>query len=413
MFTSVTSSRRAPGRSRLRMGGTAALAIAALALTSCSSSGSGNGAKADGPSGQPGSSASGSSAPAEPVTIRANVRAAKPVPVNTAVKVTASGGTLQAVVLRPAGGKKLAGSLGADGASWSADELLEPGTSYVLAVTPSDGSARWKRTFRTQDLTLDEQTYASILPANGSTVGVGHPVVVHFDVPVTDKASIEKHLSVETSPAQAGSWHWFSDTEVHWRPKRYWKAGTTVTVNADVNSIPAGGGIYGQSDKASTFTVGDKHVYKVNMETHQMKVYSNDKLVRTIPVTTGKPGFTTRSGIKVIIEKDETHTMNSETIGISKDNPEYYNMEDVQWAMRMTYSGEFIHAAPWSVGSQGYANVSHGCTGLSTANADWLFHFTQIGDVVDEFGSDRPMEVTNGYGDWNMSFADYKEGSAL
>jgi lipoprotein-anchoring transpeptidase ErfK/SrfK len=149
------------------------------------------------------------------------------------------------------------------------------------------------------------------------------------------------------------------------------------------------------------------------MDTDQMKVYSNDKLLRTIPVTTGQPGFITRSGIKVIVEKDEKHTMNSETIGIPKGDPNYYNMKDVQWAMRMTYSGEFIHAAPWSVGSQGHENVSHGCTGMSTENADWLFHLSQIGDVVDEFGTDRPMEVTNGYGDWNMSYKDYQKGSAL
>jgi lipoprotein-anchoring transpeptidase ErfK/SrfK len=136
-------------------------------------------------------------------------------------------------------------------------------------------------------------------------------------------------------------------------------------------------------------------------------------VLRTIPITTGKAGFTTRSGVKVIIEKFRSKQMNSETVGIAQDDPEYYNIDDVEYAMRLTYSGEFIHAAPWSVGSQGYANVSHGCTGMSTANAAWLYSFSKRGDVVEYTGTDRWMTFGNGYGDWNVPFADYRGGSAL
>lgn len=419
MSATASPSHRVRRALRLRVGATAVVTAAALALAGC-----GAGSSTDGGSGGRGGnqgaanvsgttpSKSGSSG-----SISANVRKKQQnVPVDTTVKVTGTGGTLADVSLTTAAGETVTGAVAADGTSWEAGSLLEPGTAYVLkaSLTADDGStATLKRRFQTQKLTLAQQTYASISPLNGQKVGVGFPVIVHFDVPVTDRAAIEKHLSVESQPAQEGSWHWFSDSEVHWRPKHYWKAGSTVTVHADINSVPAGNGIYGQSDRAVTFKVGARHIYKVNMQTHQMKVYSNGKLLRTIPVTTGKPGFITRSGIKVIVQKYEKHTMNSETIGISKDNAEYYNMKDVQWAMRMTYSGEFIHAAPWSVSSQGHANVSHGCTGLSTANADWLYHLTRVGDVVNEFGSDRKMEVTNGYGDWNMSYKEYKKGSAL
>ena len=195
------------------------------------------------------------------------------------------------------------------------------------------------------------------------------PVIVTFDVPVTDKASIEKHMTVTATPRQQGSWHWISDTEVHWRPKTYWQAGTDVSVDVDINSIPAGAGIYGQESRHVDFHVGDANVSKVNVQTDQMQVFRNGKLLRTIPITTGKPGFTTRSGTKVIIEKFENKRMNSETIGIDKNSPEHYDLDDVKYAMRVTYSGEFLHAAPWSVASQGHENVSHGCTGMSTANA--------------------------------------------
>ena len=250
-------------------------------------------------------------------------------------------------------------------------------------------------------------------PLNGESVGVGMPVIVSFDIAVKDKATIEKHLTVTSTPKQPGAWHWISDNEVHWRPKNYWRAGTDVSVDVDVNSVPAGAGIFGQEDRHVEFHVGNANIYKVNAQTHQMQVFSNGKLLRTIPITTGKPGFTTRSGVKVIIEKFREKRMNSETVGIAQNDPEYYDIDDVEYAMRVTYSGEFIHAAPWSVGSQGYANVSHGCTGMSTANAGWLYNMTQRGDVVEYTGTDRPMEFTNGYGDWNEDFATYAKGSAL
>ena len=180
------------------------------------------------------------------------------------------------------------------------------------------------------------------------------PVVVSFDVPVTDRANIEKHLHVTTTPEQPGTWHWLSDSEVHYRPKKYWKAGTQVDVNLDINGVEAGNGIYGQEDRDVQFQVGDAHIYKVDTRTDQMKVFSNGKLLRTIPITTGQqPKFTTRSGIKVIIEKFDSKRMNSETVGIPVDSADGYDIDNVQWAMRVTYSGEFVHAAPWSVASQG------------------------------------------------------------
>lgn len=403
-----------------RLGLAAVVATSALALAGCGVSnplhddaaaptGANGATNVSGP-------AQSASAAAVQAGITANVKRSKNVAVDRVVKVTGRNGQLHDVSLTSSTGTAVTGTLAAEGTAWTAGALLEPATTYVLRAsltTPQGSSTTWTKRFRTVALPLSKQTFASISPLAGQTVGVGLPVVIHFDVPVTDRASIERHLSVQAQPAQAGSWHWFSDTEVHWRPQHYWKAGSTVTVHADINSVPAGNGVYGQSDRDVTFHVGDRHIYRVNMKTDQMKVFSNGTLLRTIPVTTGQPGFITRSGIKVIVQKYAKHTMNSETIGIPQGDPNYYNMKDVQWAMRMTFSGEFIHAAPWSVASQGHANVSHGCTGMSTANADWLFHMSRVGDVVNEYGTDRPMEVTNGYGDWNMSWADYQLGSAL
>jgi lipoprotein-anchoring transpeptidase ErfK/SrfK len=240
------------------------------------------------------------------------------------------------------------------------------------------------------------------------------PAIIRFDVPIENKASIEKHLHVTSVPAQPGAFHWISDTEVHWRPQSYWQAGTKVTVDADIDSIPAGNGIFGQKSRTSTFTIGRSMVSKVDTKTDQMRVFRDGKLIRTIPITTGQqPKFTTRSGVKVIVEKYRKKRMNSETVGIDPNGPDGYNIAGVEYAMRITYSGEFVHAAPWSVGSQGHANVSHGCTGMSTANAEWLYSQTLIGDVVEYTGTDKPMTLTNGIGDWNLPFDQYAAGSAL
>ena len=396
------------GRFRRSLAATASVALLAGALSAC---------EGDQTAAEPGTdeTTAGGAAPAAAFRLTSNVAGAGPVAVDRLVELDAEGGELTAVRITSEAGQ-LPGKLASDGTSWTASGRLEPGLDYTVRAEAqrSDGKkvVRSSR-FRTVDLTLDEQTYASVAPLQGETVGVGMPVIVTFDVPVTDRASMEKHMDVSASPSQPGSWHWLNDREVHWRPTTYWKAGSDVTVDLDINSVDAGGGVYGQESRHVEFEVGDAHVYKVDAQTHQMKVFSNGTLLRTIPITTGKPGFTTRSGTKVIIEKFREKRMNSETVGISRDDPEAYDIDDVEYAMRLTYSGEFIHAAPWSVGSQGRENVSHGCTGMSTENAGWLYDMTIRGDVVEYTGTDRPMTLTNGYGDWNESYADWRSGSAL
>jgi lipoprotein-anchoring transpeptidase ErfK/SrfK len=392
-----------------------ALGCAGVVLAGCGTSGDPS-PQAAGGHHTKGATSAPTSPAAEVGSLASNVaRGARAVPVDHRVEVTAEHATLSSVTVSSKSGT-VPGTMSRDKTSWTAGALLEPGTTYTVtssATTDSGDTLSRVTHFSTAALTLDQQTFPSITPLDGDTVGVGMPVIVTFDVPVTDRASIEKHLHVTSTPAQKGSWHWISATEVHWRPASYWKAGSKVTVNADINSVPAGNGIYGQLDRTIRFNVGDAHFYKVDAKTDQMHVFSNGRLLRTIPVTTGKPGFVTRSGIKIIVEKDRHHRMNSETIGLDPNGPDGYNIGDVQFAMRLTYTGEFLHAAPWSVADQGHANVSHGCTGMSTSNAGWLYRMSRIGDVVVTTGTDRQMTLTNGYGDWNESFADYAKGSAL
>jgi lipoprotein-anchoring transpeptidase ErfK/SrfK len=358
-----------------------------------------------------------SSSPESDAKITSTIPAgATGVKVNRSLRLDVTDGTLSNVSVAGKSGK-VDGALSSDKVSWQSTTRLQPGETYRVRGTAVDDEGRettYRAQFSTQNLSLDQQAFPSFFPLSGTTVGVGMPAIIRFDVPVTNKASIQRHLRVTSVPAQPGAFHWISDTEVHWRPEKYWQPGTKITVDADIDSIPAGNGIFGQKSRTSTFTVGRSMVSKVDTKTDQMRVFRDGKLIRTIPITTGEqPKYTTRSGVKVIVEKYRKKRMNSETIGIDPNGPEGYNLAGVEYAMRLTYSGEFLHAAPWSVGSQGHANVSHGCTGMSTANAGWLYEHSMIGDVVEYTGSDRPMTLANGIGDWNLPFNEYAAGSAL
>ena len=340
------------------------------------------------------------------------------VAVDTLVTASAEKGTLEKASLSYRSKKgntvKVDGTL--DGGTWTAGDLLEPGVKYTLALEAktSDGKTTEEtRTFRTANLTLDEQVYVTVSPRDGGKVGVGMPVIVRFDLPVVDKASFEKKMTVTTTPTQAGSWYWLSSKEAHWRPKTYWKAGTTVKVDADLNGVPAGGGRWGELSRTSQFTIGRSVIAKVDLKTHQMKVVIDGKVAKTIPVTGGSKDFVTRSGVKVIMDKVTNITMRAETIGLKEGDEGYYEDTPVKWALRITHSGEFLHSAPWSVKDQGVRNVSHGCTGMSDANGEWVYKNMIIGDVVETTCTDRPMTMGNGYADWNLTTAKWAAGSAL
>lgn len=350
-----------------------------------------------------------------PVTIESNVEAgAADVPVDTLVELTADAGTLEDVTVTSEDGQETIDGEGSDG-RWVATDRLEPGTVYVVRATGvnDDGQTPFEARFTTVDLTLDEQTYPAVAPIDGETVGVGMPVIVRFDLPVSERELFEQNMHVRTDADVEGSWHWYSDNLVHYRPKEYWPAGTDVTVELDVNSLPAGNGIYGQQDQEVSFTVGSRVITTVDTARHTMTVEKDGQVLRTMPVSTGRAGKESRNGIKVIMEKFDSVDMDAASTGVSEDDPDYYNLSDVKWAMRVTNSGEFIHAAPWSVGSQGRANVSAGCVGMSMADASWLYQNSKRGDVVVYTNSPRGLETQNGWTDWNVDWDTWKAGSAL
>ncbi len=403
--------------SMLRRGAAAGVSVLTLALPGCTLTDASSNPSAGGQGGGGDQIAADQSLSPHP-KLSANVSdASTDVTVDTPVTVRAREGILHRVAFRMArSGKSLPGRFNADHTRWTASELLQPGTRYVVSSTARGraGAAVSKRvTFRTQHLTLHQQTYASVAPLQHEVVGIGMPVIVRFDIPVKHRAAFERRMHVTASPATTGSWHWFSSTEVHWRPEHYWKPGTKVHVDLKLNGVNAGHGIYGQLSRSVDFTIGKRVVMKPNLRTDHMKVLVNGRLARIIPITGGKPGYETRSGIKLIVEKFKSIAMDSTTVGIAAGSPDSYNIPNVRFAQRVTFSGEFLHAAPWSVYAQGNSNVSHGCVGMSTKNAAWLFHLTHRGDPVVVTGTHRGMEPGNGWTDWDESYSQYKKGSAL
>jgi len=325
------------------------------------------------------------------------------------VSVTATDGTLTEVTLHNPEGEAVPGVLAPDGTSWEFSDGLGYGKEYTLTAVAvgADGKpVTSTSTFRT--VPKPSKTISVSLNAQeGETVGVGMPLIVTFSSKITDRQAAERALKVVTDPVTEGAFRWTSDKTVVWRPKDYWKPGTKVSVQAAVYGKPLGGGAYGAEDRSANITVGDKVVVVADGQSHQMTVSVNDAEVRTMPTSMGKPGHTTPEGTYTVMSEHVGYTMDSGTYGVPADTAGGYRTY-VQYAVRLSNSGIFYHSAPWSVGSQGKRNVSHGCLNLSTANTKWLMDLSKKGDLVTVVNSGgQRLEPTDGWSVWQLSWADW------
>ena len=328
-------------------------------------------------------------------------------------RVVADSGRLRAVRVTGAGGKRLEGELADDGRSWVSSGALAPATRYrVVAEAVDDAGTPTRRQSSFTTLAPRAELRAAIMPLDGETVGVGLPIGVWFSEPVADRAAVERRLEVSSSKPVTGAWHWFADNEAHYRPKTYWPSGSKVTLRARLAGTDAGRGVWGVADRTIRFTIGERRVSVVDVRTHRMKVTSGGRTLRVLPVSTGRERYPTTNGVHFVLEKNPVKVMDSSTVGIPRNGPGGY-YQRVAWSVRISNSGEFVHAAPWSTGSQGSANVSHGCVNLSTANAAWFFRLTRRGDVVEVRGSPKRPGNSFGVADWNMSWSKWLAGSAL
>jgi lipoprotein-anchoring transpeptidase ErfK/SrfK len=247
-----------------------------------------------------------------------------------------------------------------------------------------------------------------VQPADGDKVGVGHPLIVTFNQPVANRKVVQDALQVRTRPQVEGAWYWIDDVTVDYRPEKFWPAGTQVTLSAKLKKIGAGNGVVGGGNRTSKFTVDRSQVITVDVDKHTLQVVRDGKPLKTYDVSTGKKGWETRTGTKIIMDKERNKKWTDEAI----DAPEDYEYKS-KYAMRITNSGEFLHDAPWNKGNIGEANTSHGCIGLLPEAAKWLYQNTIVGDPVVVVGSSKPFDdLANRVADWTVPWEKWKAGNA-
>jgi hypothetical protein len=345
--------------------------------------------------------------------------------INNSAAVTVSQGTLTDVTMTTADGKAVTGQISADKTSWKPDAQLERSTTYKVAASATDAKglvAHENASFTT--VAPAHSFIGSFTPDNGTTVGVGMPVSIRFDKAITNKAAVQKGVTVTSSSGQEVACHWFGSQRMDCRPEQYWQENSTVTLKLALDGVEGASGVYGVQQKSVSFRIGRNQVSYVDAKTKQMKVTQDGKTIKTIPISAGSPEHTTYEGQMVISEKFKQTRMNGATVGFTDDDGKgEYDIKDVPHAMRLTTSGTFIHGNYWGAPSVfGSVNTSHGCVGLQdkkgaddpSTPAAWLYTHSLIGDVVVvENTGDKTVSPDNGLNGWNMSWAQWKAGSAV
>ena len=319
------------------------------------------------------------------------------------ITVTATGGTLTNVTVHTSG-DAVTGVLSQGGRVWHSQWALGVSQSYTVTATASGGITATS-TFRT--LTPNQTFTTEILEGYHQTYGVGMPIILYFSQRITDKAAVERALQVTTSTPVIGAWYWddpcnMAPTCVYFRPRDYWPTGTTVSFTGHLNGVEGAPGVYGDHTLTQTFDIGTSLIAVGNTKTHRTQIYYNGTLRYNWPISSGRPGDDTPDGSYLTIEKENPVLMTGPG----------YSLE-VPWSVRFTFSGDYYHDAYWSVGEQGFQNVSHGCVNLSPADAETYYNLAVPGDPITIMGSPKGGTWDNGWTEWFLSWPQYLQGSAL
>jgi lipoprotein-anchoring transpeptidase ErfK/SrfK len=400
-----------------RLAAVAITAAAALLATACQ--GGTPAASKLSPSAVSGTSGPGTSGSGNPATPAASAAAkyfsvspasgTKDASPSNGITVTAvSGAKISAVTVKTTGSGQVTGTLSANGASWHSTYALPTGQSYTVTTAGTDTSGH-SVTAVSSFTTLKPATafHTEIFEGSGQTYGVGMPIMLTFDHPITDKAAVERSLTLTTSKPVVGAWYWDGSEQLDFRPRDYWPADTTVSFSSHLDGVEGAPGVYGVHDLSQTFTIGQSVIAVANTSSHKTQVYVGGKLTYTWPISTGKTVTPTPNGTYLTVEKGNPVRM----IGGKKGTAGYYN-ELVNWAVRFTFSGDYYHSAPWSVVDQGTTNVSHGCVNLPPEDAETYYKMAIPGDPVTITSSSKAGNWDNGWTEWFLSWPQYLAGSA-
>lgn len=348
------------------------------------------------------------------------------VAIRDGVSATVTDGTLTEVVLTNDSGKEIEGTISADGTEWMPDIPLGYGRTYTLETTYK-GEAGAPKTDKRSFTMANPQSVvdASLVTTGGAPLesgreyGVGIVIAAKFDQPVADRAKVEEHMAVTTSPEVEGNWYWLNDSNAHWRPKEYYATGTKVSVNLDLEGRDLGDGQWGGSDESVDFTIGDRRVAIVDDADKMVNVFHNQELIKSMPTSMGKGGwatygnttmhFWTQPGNYTVLDKSSSVLMDSSTYGLPLSVGYKITVAN---GVRLTNDGIYFHALESSMWAQGNTNTSHGCLNLSPTDAQWYFDQAVTGDVVEVRGTGGPELGVWQNGDWSVPWEEWQTGSA-
>lgn len=334
------------------------------------------------------------------------------VSVGAPVTLNVEDGTLAEVTMLNPEGQVVQGAIAPDKLSWVTTEPLGYNKHYTVEAKAYGLGGVTVETSSFTTSSPGNVTKPYVMPYDGAVVGVGQTVAVQFDENIPDRKAAEAAITVTTNPPVEGAFYWLSNREVRWRPQNFWAPGTTVTVDVATYGTDLGDGLFGQENAHTTFAIGDSMIATADDNTKTVTFRLNGQVVRTMPVSMGKNDTPTDNGVYMIGSRHASMIMDSSTYGVAVDSEDGYKTP-VEWATRMSYSGIFFHSAPWSVGQQGYTNVSHGCLNLSPANAKWVFDNTKRGDlVIVQNTVGGTLSGVDGLGDWNVPWEVWKAGNA-
>ncbi|MGH8879148.1 MAG: Ig-like domain-containing protein, partial [Stackebrandtia sp.] len=344
------------------------------------------------------------------------------VPVSAEIEPGVKNGKLVELSLEKAGGKAVAGDLRADESSWIPAKPLAWDTKYSATVTAVDDVHRTvtkKSTFTTMKKP-SKRIEPILANEDGGTYGKAMPVALDFfdgaEVPEKKRAAVEKRLFVDSDPKQDGVWHWFSGNRLQYRPKDYWQPGTKISVRLGLKGMSLGDGAYGARDMTAQFTIDDTdREVSISNKKKELVATENGEKVNSMPVSLGKPGYESYSGTMSIMERLPNtvfDTTNEPGCNGKEGGSDCYRTP-VTHAERLTWTGQFIHSAPWSVGDQGYRNVSHGCVNVSPGDAKWVYDFVRVGDPVTVTGTGVDLPAGDGYTAYDLGWKEFRAGSYL
>jgi lipoprotein-anchoring transpeptidase ErfK/SrfK len=330
------------------------------------------------------------------------------------VTVTAANGTVTSVQLSGgSSGAETSGTLSTADSTWTSNGTLDIDTTYQMQVQVAGKDGKTVTSTSTFSTLKPSSTLGvdTMWPDDGSTVGVGQPIRIRFTnyVPAEYRAGVEKACVVTTSPAVAGAWYWAADDMMDWRPQDFWAVGTKVSVALQLEGVRAGSTQFGVKNHSLNFTIRDTDLrLLVDAKAFQATCYVNGSDVRSWPISTGKPGetFVTWQGTFCVLGKGNPVEMKGNY------GPGDTYDDEVAWATQITYSGTYVHAAPWDPGIGHSNDDSHGCIHCRTEDAEWFYGQAHVGDVVEVTGTGKTVAVTNGICDWTKDWNDWLAGSA-